>query len=558
MEAQIANVARFLPEIARLNPNGVAVRAPLKTVAGGVIAYDERTFAAMEAEAVAAARLLEASGVRRGTRTLLMVRPGLDLIRLTFALFKLGAVPIIIDPGMGLKSFLNCVRQSQPEVLIGIPLAQVVSRLFPGPFRSVLHRVAVGKRFSAQLDLSSKSAHFPVAQTQADDLAAILFTSGSTGSPKGVCYEHGMFEAQVRMLREHYRIQPGEVDLPMLPIFALFNPALGMTTIVPQMNPSRPATVVPACIVQAIRQNQVTNSFGSPVLWRKICGYCREHNLTLPSLKRVLMAGAPVPAQLIREFKEVIPNGEVHTPYGATECLPLTSMSGAEILAETAVLSLAGRGACVGRAFPGMEVRIMRVEPVEPGVVERSDAIRTLPTGEVGEIIARGPVVTKAYDKLPAETARAKIYEADDSLWHRVGDLGYQDNSGRFWFCGRKAERVVSGDTIYYTECCEAVFNQHPRVARTALIGLGSPGQHTPAIVVEPRAGEFPTGKAAQQRFEQELLALGQTQSHTRAIHTFFFHKHFPVDVRHNAKIHRLKLARVYGASDILKSQEMR
>ena len=107
------------------------------------------------------------------------------------------------------------------------------------------------------------------------ELAAILFTSGSTGAPKGVCYEHGMFDAQVRLIRETYGIEPGEVDLPLLPIFALFNPALGMTSVIPEIDPRHPARADPAKIVQAIRQEKVTNSFGSPTLWRKVAEYCR-------------------------------------------------------------------------------------------------------------------------------------------------------------------------------------------------------------------------------------------------------------------------------------------
>ncbi|MFW5874361.1 MAG: AMP-binding protein, partial [Verrucomicrobiota bacterium] len=312
------NVAKFLEIQAEARPDAPAVRAPVGRTVGGAIDYAGRSFAQLEAESAATAACLRARGVDRGTRVLLMVRPGLDLIRIVFALFKLGAVPVVIDPGMGLRAFLRCVRHARPEVLVGIPPAVWIARVFRTSFRGLRTKVSVTKRFDALIGAGTAP---PVAAVDsgADELAAILFTSGSTGPAKGVCYTHGMFAAQVEAIRGQYGIEPGEVDLPMLPVFALFNPALGMCTVVPEINPSRPATVDPEKIVRAIRQNGVTNSFGSPALWTRIARHCLAEGITLPTLRRVLMAGAPVPPALLRQMAEILPNGTVHTPYGATE-----------------------------------------------------------------------------------------------------------------------------------------------------------------------------------------------------------------------------------------------
>ncbi len=540
-ETAVCNVARFLPSMAERNPDVCAVRAPVRK--SGRLAYQERSFAQLNAESDAAARLLEARGITRGTRTLLMVRPGLDLIRLTFALFKVGAVPVVIDPGMGLKNFLRCVRQTQPEALVGIPLAQRLSRVFFPWFKSVGARVAVGgAAFARELKERHSETAFPVAPTGGTDLAAVLFTSGSTGAPKGVCYQHGQFEAQVRMIRAQYDIQPGEVDLPMLPIFALFNPAFGMTTVVPEMNPSRPAAVDPARIVEAIERNGVTNSFGSPVLWSKIATYCEEKGTKLPTIRRVLMAGAPVPPQLIRRMHDLLPNGHVHTPYGATEALPVSSISGTEVLEDTWRLTEEGKGTCVGRPLPEVSVRVIRLMD---GPIKAMTPDLLLENGQVGEIAVHGLVATQAYDRLPAATAAAKIPDATRTgLWHRMGDLGYFDASGRLWFCGRKAERVQTSAGDLYTDCVEGVFNTHPKVFRTALIGIGKPGEQTPALIIEPKAEHWPKARASQARFIDELRAIGTKYRHTASIALFYFCRKFPVDVRHNAKIHRLTLAK--------------
>ena len=291
-----ANIAHHLADRAALKPDVAALKIPRGQTRGGDIDYLTLSFRELHAEVDAWCRRLEASGVKRGDRTLVMVKQGLPLIAGVFALFTLGAVPVIIDPGMGLKNFLTCVRHSRPRVLMGIPIARFISRLLPRAFAAVQVRIPASPALTARLtkpQVSSGSLASPrdAVSVQPGDLAAILFTSGSTGAPKGVCYEHGMFAAQVRLIRETYHIESGEIDLPLLPIFALFNPALGMTTIVPELDPRRPAAMNPKKIVRAIQQENVTNSFGSPTLWRKIGRHCEEHSLQLRSLRRVLCAG---------------------------------------------------------------------------------------------------------------------------------------------------------------------------------------------------------------------------------------------------------------------------
>ncbi len=549
----VSNVARFLPEAAARQPDFPAVRLPKRR--GRVLEYDTLTFAQLEMLACAAATVFTRRGIERGARVLLMVKPGRDLILSVFALFKIGAVPVVIDPGMGRKHFLSCVRRTQPTALVGIPLAQILSRVFRRDFATLRHRVTVGtKGFARQLEALGRADFTPAATTD-NELAAILFTSGSTGPPKGVCYEHGMFEAQVRMIRAEYDIEPGEVDVPMLPIFALFNPALGMTTIVPEMNPSKPATVDPAKIVQAIQQNQATNSFGSPVLWNRIVNYCEEKQLTLPSIRRVLMAGAAAPPALIRRMKALLPNGEIFTPYGATEVLPVASISGSEILSGAQALTEQGRGVCVGRLLPEVQAQIIAIRD-EP-IAAMADAV-PLPAGQVGEIVVTGPSVTKAYDGLASATEKAKIANhkwrngdspdkaaPSPSTWHRMGDLGYFDESGRLWFCGRMAERVETPQGMMFTECVEAIINQHPSVARSALVGLGHRPNQTPAIVIEPRPDQWPKNQSAFKSLVDEIEAIAE-EHHLPFTHsTIFMCASFPVDVRHNAKIHRLDLAKM-------------
>jgi len=468
-----------------------------------------------------------------------MVRPGINLIVIAFALFKIGAVPVIMDPGMGVKNFLSCIQKTNIDALIGVPLAHRLSRIFFPYFKNVHTRVVVRSGgFSREIKKRGLFRDFPLAQTKRNELAAILYTSGSTGAPKGVCYEHGMFDSQIRMIRDFYGIQPGEVDMPMLPIFALFNPALGMTTVIPKMNPSKPAQVKPELIVQSILDNNITNTFGSPAIWHKITEYCAKNEIKLPSIRRILMAGAPVSDALMERTQDLLPGGVVYSPYGATEALPVTSIEAvARKLAKRQ--GLVGKGTCVGKALPGMEIRIIRVS--DDLIQGLSDDL-ILPKGEVGEIIVRGPTVTREYYHLAQETAFAKIKDGQ-TFWHRMGDIGYLDKNDNLWFCGRRVERVVNGDKTYYTDCCESIFNQHEHVYRSALIGLGPSEQATPAIVIEPHPQFYPQNREEETAFKRALLDLAKQNEVTQDIDQLFFYKSFPVDVRHNAKIHRLTLA---------------
>lgn len=538
------NIAAHLPDMARALPQTLAIVQPHGTDRYGRVEYRHLTYRELNDESDHLAAGLARFGVGRGSRTVLMVPPGLDFFALTFALFKLGAVVVLIDPGMGRKNLGTCLKEAEPEAFIGVPKAQLACSLLGWARATLRLRVTVGRRWAwggATLDdirrLGAAVPSFAMAATQADETAAILFTSGSTGVAKGVVYTHGIFAAQVETLRGLYGIEAGEVDLPTFPLFGLFAPALGMTAVLPDMDPTRPAEVDPAKILAAIRHFRVTNLFGSPALIRRVGAYGAARGVRLPSLRRVLSAGAPVSAKALEQFAALLPAGvQIHTPFGATEALPVCTIGSDEILQETRLKTADGAGVCVGRPVEGMRVRIIRITD-EPIPIWSDDLV--VPLGGVGEIIVQGPVVTRTYYNRPESTALAKIADPAGGFWHRMGDLGYLDASGRVWFCGRKSQRVTTPEYTLYTVACEGVFNAHPAVARTALVGATHDGAVVPVLCVE-RERKAPISN---EDLKGELLALGAAHPHTRAISHVLFHPSFPVDIRHNAKIFREKLA---------------
>ncbi|GAB5444958.1 MAG: fatty acid CoA ligase family protein [Fuerstiella sp.] len=541
------NIADRLRASAQLSPHQRAVVFPEGRDRAGRVRWTHLTFRELDEEADRIARGLIELGVQTGQRLVTFVPPSIESIAFTFGIFRSGAVCTMIDPGMGRSSVFGCLDQCEPDGFVAIPLVHVVRWLKGRRYRKAKHNVVIGRswfKFGATGDRRlvelGRDSSVELPQTSATDPAAVIFTSGSTGPPKGVCYEHGMFDAQVDLIRDRFGIQPGEIDLPGFPLFALFNIAMQVTTVIPDMDPTRPADIDPVKFVEFIRAHGVTQAFGSPALWNTVGRYCEQHDVKFATLNRILSAGAPVPNHVLQRMMKTLPdNADMYTPYGATECLPVAAIGGREVLQNTAAMTADGAGTCVGRVFDGMDVRIIRVS-FDP--IANIDQTVPCAPGEIGEIIVRGPVATREYFRRPDATALAKIADGD-SFWHRMGDVGYIDDQQNLWFCGRKAHIVFTPDGPLYSVRCEAIFNQHPKVFRSALVGLGSRPDQQPAIVVEPEVGHFPNTQTSTEGFEAELQQLAADHELTNSIRTILFHPSLPVDTRHNVKINREKLA---------------
>jgi acyl-CoA synthetase (AMP-forming)/AMP-acid ligase II len=549
-------VAVELSAMAARQPFTFAVVVPAGRDPFGRVCYTHFTYGQLDRDSDELAHGLRAMGIVAGMRAVVMVRPGLDFFSLVFALFKAGVVPVLIDPGIGLRHLSRCCHETQPEVFIGIPKAVLAQRILGWGRPTVSHVLVVaprgawlGHRTLGHVRRAGRAAREcgPAASLfgescSPDAMAAILYTSGSTGPPKGAIYTHSILSAQVERIRELFAIEPGEIDLCTFPLFALFAPALGMTAIVPDMDPTRPALADPAKLAEAIENFGVTNLFGSPALLRRLGGADQEVLSRAPAklttLKRVVSAGAPVTATVLQGMAgRLVPPACVYPTYGATEALPVASIGSDDVLCETRYATEQGRGVCVGWPVGGIEVRIIRIDD-DPIPSWSADLL--VPDGTIGEIVVAGAVVTREYYNRPEATKLAKIADQNRSIvYHRMGDLGYQDEQGRLWFCGRKSHRVVLAEETLYTIPCEGIFNTHPAVFRTALVGFNRRGETLPVLCVEPLRRQT---KHEQEVLRRELLERGSRFPHTRRIRTILFHPGFPVDVRHNSKIFREKL----------------
>jgi len=546
-QTETCNIAAALISQAESQAENIAIHYPSGKSggkSGNHVHYQSISYAALNELSNDYAHGLIEYGIGRGVRTALMLTPGLDFIAMFFALFKAGAVPVLIDPGIGIKPLKTCLAEAQPEAFIGVTKAHIARKVLGWAPHTKLVTSGVklgwGGLNTQQLQkLGQKSSGTVLADTQADEMAALLFTSGSTGIPKGVVYRHRHFTAQVELLRSAFNIRPGEVDLPTFPPFALFDPAMGMTTVVPYMDPTRPAKADPKLLVQTIERFEVTNIFGSPALLNVLGRHTESQNIRLPSVRRIISAGAAMPVATVRRLQKALPEtADIFTPYGATECLPVASVSGTELNADVEKRTSAGEGTCIGRPVTPNQVRIIAVSD---NIVESFAGTTELPVGISGEIVVFGPTSTDSYWRREDQTNLAKIKDSEGNIWHRMGDVGYFDTQGRLWYCGRKSQRVIMPTESLYADQIEAIFNVHPEVARTALVGIGPADQQTPVLCVEPL--DKP-GRKRRQRIRFDLLQIASNHSATHLIKQILFHKSFPVDIRHNAKIGREKLGR--------------
>ncbi len=484
------------------------------------------------------------AGIKTGTMTLVMVPAGTDFFALTFALLRIGAVPVLIDPGMGIKAMLSVLADLEPEAFIGIPKAHLLRLAYPHVFKTVKTRITTGSvSFSGakklkNLIIDNPGQYLPHS-TDPDDMAAIFFTSGSTGPAKGVIYTSGMLKNQIEITRSQFNIGSDEIDLCTFPLLGLFAICHGNSSVIADMDMIHPAELDPAKIIRNIQDFGCTQMFGSPMVLNKLVEYSLPREIKLSSLRNIISAGAPVHRYVLESFGRMVPdNAKIHTPYGATEALPVTDITASELLRIYSDGPENGNGICIGNPVEGLDVKIIEITD-KP--VESWDSARLLPDNEVGEIVVKGAWVSPAYFKKNDANRFSKISDLiAHEIWHRMGDLGKFDSHGRLWFYGRKSQRVKTSDGTLFTIPCEAVFNKHPHVARSALVGvhLNESGIKKPVICIQLKKGFRPTRKLI-----QELHNLGSYALITKGISDILFKKDFPVDPRHNAKIFREKLA---------------
>ncbi len=524
------HLGELLRHRARERADQVAVHFPER--GGG---WRAMTFAEVDAAADRHAAGFRAAGLGLGDRTLLMVRPSADFYGIAFGLFRCGAIPVFIDPGMGVKSMLGCVARIEPTALLGVAPVHAISTIVRKPFRSVRTRITAGPRLwwggSTLADCAAAEPDGVPDAGGLDDDAVIVFTSGSTGQAKGVSLTHRCMLARVEAIQSMLNLEPGAVISETLLVYTMLEICMGLTVTVPHMDLAKPASVDPAALVDVVKRFGPRYASASPVVWQRLVRHCIAQSIKLPTLELLLTTAAPIPVDLHERLGQVVPEStQLFTPYGATEAMPVSQIGSRLILSENAARTALGEGTCVGEIVPVTEVRILEVTD-EP-IATMAEA-RLVEPGQVGEITVRGDGISREYRNAPRGNELAKIRDGD-TTWHRMGDLGFLDEAGRLWFCGRKSHRLETADGTVPAVPVEGIYNQHRAVFRTALVGLGPAGSQVGVLVVELEEGASWSDALA-----SELLALGTGSRWEGVVSAILHHPAFPTDARHNSKIRR-------------------
>lgn len=530
---KINNISDYLRSNAEKHPEKPALLNPER------VTYNE-----MEGKVSKYSSALYNYSIIAGTRTLVMIPAGTDFFILLFSLLRIGAVPVMIDPNMGIKEMLSVLSDLEPEAFIGTPKAHLLRIVFPYAFKTVKIKFTTGSvllpgtRRLKDL-VKDNSGQPPLHLSDPNDMAAIFFTSGSTGPAKGVIYTSGMLQNQIEITKSQFNVGTDETDLCTFPLLGLFAICHGNSSVLADMDMLHPAKLNPKKIIKNIQDFSCTQMFGSPMILNKLAGYGSRKGIKLTSLRNIISAGAPVHRNVLESFGRMVSeNAVIHTPYGATEALPVTDITASDLLRIYSAEPENGTLICIGIPVEPLDVKIIEITDKQ---IASWDNARLMPVNEVGEIVVKGPWVSTVYFKRNEANTLSKVPDLlTHETWHRMGDLGKMDTYGRLWFYGRKSQRVITSEDTLFTIPCEAAFNQHPLVARSALVGIPShkPGLKRPVICIQLKPGLHPTKKLV-----RELRELGSSGLITKGISDILFKSGFPVDPRHNAKIFREKLA---------------
>lgn len=493
------------------------------------------SFAELERRVADTAAGLRHFGLRPGDRVAMLVPPGIDLTVAVYACWRLGAVIVVADAGLGVRGMAHALRSARPRLVIGIGKGLLAMRALGVPGRRIgvgvpaaLARVAGLDGDLAELAADGRGRTLPT-RAPADTDGAVLFTSGATGPAKGVVYRQSQLKEQIAKVAGIMRVGPNDRLVAAFAPFALYGPAMGIGAVVPDMDVTAPATLTAVGLADAVAALDATVVFASPAALRNVVGTAgsltTEQRILLQGVHTVLSAGAPVPATLLRQVQQVLPNAELHTPYGMTEVLPATDISLAEIEAAGT-----GNGVCVGRPLPGVTIRLSPMDELG-----RADGPLTDQSGVTGEICIAAAHRKQRYDRLwSTEQASSR-----DPGYHRSGDVGHLDDHGRLWVEGRLVHVITTADGPVTPVRVEQRIEELSEVSAAAAVGVGPAGTQQVVAVVVPTAGLKSRQHLASPQLTDAVRAVSPTPPAAVLVVDAL-----PVDIRHASKVDRARLAR--------------
>ena len=540
------NLYNHLQRAAERRPAQVAVHAPDHGSDPAGVNHHTITMAELDRQAGALAAGLVDLGVGAGDRVVLMVPVSVELYVVVAALFRLGAVPVLMDPWMGVARMADCIRRTRPRLFLGIPLAHALFLWRPGLRR--LRRVTVsGERWMGRHSVEEMiraGAHAPpVRDLRSDAPGLITFTGGSTGRPKGVFRTHGLLQAQHEGTTRCMDMRPGDVHMQAFPNMVLSNIASGVTSVIPWFRQGHAAEVDPVALLRQVRRLGVAGMCGPPALLGRLARYCVEHEQRMGTVRRVLVGGSAVSFDLLKQMDRATRPGASVVLYGSSEAEPLAILEGHDEIERAERAMRSGGGLCLGYPRPALDMQIRALPPGlhTAGLDEGGLVAASLPVGHIGELVVRGRHVSRRYFGDPGAEAAQKIRTSDGLRWHRLGDLGYLDEEGRVYVVGRINDTVQRRGRSLYPLVVEPLVEQLPFVRRCGLVGHPRKGMNRSILAYEPAD----PGARRRDRRDREETIRAECDRIGVIIDQVVVVDHIPVDPRHNGKVQRDELTKV-------------
>jgi acyl-CoA synthetase (AMP-forming)/AMP-acid ligase II len=538
-----ANVSRHIVELAQVSAYKQAITCLAGRDSNGKMSYSHLTFRQLDQRSNELARGLQQAGVIRGTRAALQMLPGIEWFSITYALLKIGAVPILLQPALGIRKMAQCVKAVEPEILITEPKYQALQTFNANNYQSVHLHISTEKRWYSKgisiTDLQKNDhASFQPAEMRSHDTGMIVFsTSCESEKPKPTVFTHGMLNAIIELIRSVMAVTLESTLVTPFPFFMILAPATGIRQIIPASHSLKANKLDPRILVETIWDYGVTHLLMSSTRLMMLTEFLRNEAIFLPSMQRIASWGEPYPAFELQKLHSFInEKTQIFPIYGMAEAPVISTLGSHKIVSETQVKTERGFGLCQGQVVDGLEIRIIEVN--DRPIDNWSDDL-LVDKGGIGELVVKGEAVSRQYYNNSKNDALHKIPDGK-FMWHRTGDIGWQDTKGHFWFCGRKQDRItIAENETLYTIPCEAVFMQHERVHRCIIVGVGPVPYQTPVLIIELAPGD--SGKYIS-TLTHELRDLALAYPHTGNIKNILFRKSFPVHSLYHQKINRKQL----------------
>lgn len=518
------NITNRFISYAKKNPNKAAIVIPVNYDSNEVLNEKVITFQEMLNLISQYETGLKSRGYKKGDKIIMLTPINLEFYACMMAMLNIGIVAVFLDPGIGLKKILHCIKDSKAKGIISIDkLLKYWPLIFSLWFKD---KISSDSKRAAMTELegikSDEVCEITPTKLEANDHVLVTYTSGSTGKPKACDRNAKNVFNQINFIAKVWNCNEDVVDFPSFPMFGFMNLLYGITTVLPAIDFRNVGSVSPKTVVAQMKKWKVTRTCGAFTFNNKIINYLESTNEKIETLENMVLGGTPVTKSFCKKLESVYPNAVCHIVYGSTEVAPISYINVNELLDSK------GQGCLVGYAFDGVKIAVVDLPDDIISFDSREESPYVCKDDKCGEVIIKASHVVQSYINDPKGTRENKILSIDGNVWHRTGDTGHIDNQNRLWLVGRTSD-IIKTDKgfVIHPYPVEMELDEMEDINRSALIEVNE----TKTLVLECDNLEL-----IYSNIEKILKQRGLSDVTIKSI------KKIPLDDRHNSKIDRIKL----------------